>query len=113
MPKFQALFDNDPYPVKKGDIVELKELVPGLEKKFRPYNGREPAVDPTENLDPAVIEDLTGNVDREGLKKKAIDLGIDYAPNITTPKLQALVDAKIAELTRKAEGDDTVEGADA
>lgn len=36
-------------------------------------------------------------VDRDDLKKQAEELGIEYAPNITTPKLKELVDAKLAE----------------
>lgn len=39
----------------------------------------------------------TPPVDREELKAQADKLNIEYAPNITTPKLKELVDAKVAE----------------
>ena len=39
----------------------------------------------------------TPPADREDLKKQADELGIEYAPNITTPKLKELIDAKLAE----------------
>lgn len=35
--------------------------------------------------------------DRDDLKAKAEKLGIEFAPNISTPKLKELVDAKLAE----------------
>lgn len=118
MPKFVAKFDNDPYPLKKGDVIDVKELEPGLVSKFDPYNGSDAPTETEDLVDPAVTADLQGNVSREDLKKKAIELGIDYAPNIQTNKLQALVDAKLAEgkvdpaggetTLTAAHGDDTV-----
>ncbi|MBX4870588.1 hypothetical protein HJA85_27075 [Rhizobium bangladeshense] len=36
-------------------------------------------------------------LDRDDLKKQAEELGIEYAPNITTPKLKELIDAQLAE----------------
>lgn len=102
-------------------------LVPGFVAHFEPYDGdeevtdieaRNPLNDPTAagtQLDlggptPANPDRQTGNsgegdVDRqplvnpsrEELKARAAELGIDYAPNITTEKLLELVRAKEAE----------------
>lgn len=45
--------------------------------------------------EPAGTDD--GGLDRDALKTQADDLGIEYARNITTPKLKELIDAKLAE----------------
>ncbi len=125
MAKYRAK-DNFVYPYKTGDIVEFKDpLSDGFKGHFEPapddaettdVEARNPLRDPTaagtqlntggklpsgEKQEPdgggsgepeAII-----NPSREELKARAKELGIDFAPNITTERLLELVQAKEAE----------------
>lgn len=79
-----------PPNIKVGDIVETdKELIPEYAPHFERVDG-----------DSSEKEEII-NPSRDELKAKATELGIDFAPNITTDKLMALV----KEAEDKNEGD--------
>lgn len=65
-----------------GDIVSAEEeLVPGLKAHLEPYAGDEEVTKKSEII----------NLSRDDLKARATAAGVDFAPNITTEKLQQLV----------------------
>lgn len=47
--------------------------------------------------DPDETSDNGGKLDRDDLKKQAAELGLEYPRNISTEKLNELIDAKLAE----------------
>jgi hypothetical protein len=99
MAKYKALQDVPPF-IKAGDIANFDQpLIPEYQKLFEAYSGEEAAVeiDDDDPLKQALI-----NPSRDELKKRAQELEIDFAPNITTDKLLELV--KTAEEKKAGEG---------
>lgn len=105
MAKYKALQDLPPH-IKLGDIVEFGEpLVPEYQKIFEAYNGDEEVAEIDEN-DP--VRTALINPSRDDLKKRATELDIYFAQNITTDKLLELVkdgeEALAAKLAAENEG---------
>jgi hypothetical protein len=110
MTKYRALQDIPPN-VKAGDIVEVKnKLVPAYEKLLRPI--AEGASEPEDTDVDNPKKTLVTNPDRNDLKKRATELGINFAPNIPTDRLIELVteaEKKAAEETDDS-SDDSSDG---
>lgn len=93
MAKYRALRDYNA-DTKKGDVVEFKDkLDPGLASWFEPVGGK------SEDGD----KERVGNPDRDELKLRATELGIQFANNTPTPKLMEMISEKEAELKEAAE----------
>lgn len=94
MAKYRALVDA--LPIKKGDVVNFEDpLVDGFKDKFVAVGDDEEVTvenNVTETaLGPVGEKTLTGNPSREELKLRANELGIVFASNTPTAKLQELV----------------------
>lgn len=93
MAKYRA--KQDVIPIKAGDVVEFNDpLLPELANSFELYDGEEETKDFVDELNDSTKSEGTVSVinpSREDLKKRAAELQLDYAPNITTPKLLELV----------------------
>lgn len=118
MAKYRAKVASPP-DIRLGDIVEFDSpLVEGLRNHYEPVSDNEeitirrnPETGLTERreidrtADGTMADDglrqQVGNPSRDELKKEAEELGVDFAPNITTEKLFGLVrearDAKDAQ----------------
>jgi len=93
MPKFRALQDYSK-DVKKGDVVTFEApLVEGMKRWFEPVGAKSDDDD----------KERIGNPDRDELKLRATELGIQFANNTPTPKLMEMISEKEAELKEAAE----------
>ena len=100
MAKYKALQDVPPH-IKAGDIANFEEpLIPEYQKLFEAYTGEEVAASADEN-DP--VRTALINPSRDDLKKRATELDIFFAPNITTDKLLELVKGHEEKLAEEAE----------
>lgn len=107
MPKYVALQDVPP-SVKKGDIVTIKEpLVPSYKDKFAPYS---PAQAEETKPDADDGKTVVRNPDRNALKDRATELGINFAQNIPTERLIELIQE--AESKQNAGGEGGEGGSD-
>jgi hypothetical protein len=83
MTKYRALADIAPH-ITRGDIVNFQEeLVDGYKKLFEQVGDSE--------VIEGESEGLIGNPDRNALKARATELGINFAPNMPTDRLVELV----------------------
>lgn len=104
MPKYRALVDIPPN-IKAGEVVEVNdELIPEFKKKLELVSGN----DEDDEVDDATKSGVV-NPSRTDLKARAAQLGVDFAPNISTPRLMELVkeaeDAEAAKLQKEGDGD--------
>jgi len=102
MTKYRALVDIPPN-IKAGEVVEVNdELIPEFKKKLELVS-EDAEVDETTKS--GVI-----NPSRTDLKARAAQLGIDFAPNISTARLMELVkeaeDAEAAKLQKDGDNGD-------
>ncbi len=84
MAKYRAKVDVPP-GIKAGDVVNFEEpLVPSYEKLFE-------KVGESDDEDDDADKTFVGNPDRNTLKDRATELGINFAPNIPTDRLIELI----------------------
>lgn len=107
MTKYVAKADVSP-KIKKGDIVEFNDpLIPEYQNLFEKYDGQtEEAEKQTagDNDDPVKTGII--NPDRNALKAKATELGINFADNIPTVRLSELIqEAEAKRQDSQGEGD--------
>lgn len=95
MTKYRALADVPPN-ISKGDVIEFNEpLVDSYKPLFERFVEGE-------NED----TDLIVNPDRNALKERATELGLNFASNVPTEKLIAMIEEKEAEDKDEDEDDD-------
>lgn len=87
MTKYRAKVDIPPN-VKAGDEVTLKDkILPEYEKLLEPIGEAEDEGTGTDDGD----KDIITNPDRNELKKRAEELGLNFASNIPTDRLIELI----------------------
>ncbi len=82
-----GIYGKDAKEIPIGTEMDVKEEPTGWAGRYDVISGG----------DSKAKTAVTNPEDRDALKKQADDLGLEYAPNISTAKLKELVDAKLAE----------------